>query len=199
MEDYGWSGLLAFGCPGAGKSLYSKGLAHTFDRPSLCLDMGACKGGLVGESETRIRDAMRVVRAIGGDGVFCVATANRLDTIPGELKRRFRYGIWMFDFPDQAQREKIWPIHLGKFGFPLDTPRPDDSLYAGSDIRNVCELAWRTGKGIKEEARFVGPVGKVSAEVIRDARKLADGRFLDATTGGLYSSVAKQGGRKVEV
>jgi len=200
MEDYNWAGIMAFGCPGGGKSLYSKGLANTFGKLSLCLDLNACKDSLVGNSEKNIREAMRVIRAIGGDRVFCVATANRLNTVPGELKRRFRYGIWMFDFPTDDERAKIWPIHRKKFDISDDDPLPDDKAYAGSDIRNCCELAWRMGVSLKEASQFLGPVGKVASDVISDSRKLADGRFLSAVRSGLYSvEDAEKSGKRRKV
>lgn len=200
MEDYNWTGILAFGCPGAGKSLYSKALANTFDKMSLCLDMNACKDSLVGNTGKNIREAMRVIKAIGGEQVFVVATANRLDSIPGELKRRFRYGVWMFDFPSHEEREKIWPIHRAKFDIDPEDDLPPDRNFAGSDVRNCCELAWRTGKTLWEASEFIGPVGKVAQDVIRDARKLANGRFLDTNRPGLYEAPVKGSGKRtVEV
>ena len=196
MEDFGWAGVMAYGCPGAGKSLYSKALASTFGKLSLNLDLNGCKDSLVGNTEKNIREAMKVIQAIGGDRVFCVATANRLNTIPGELKRRFRYGVWMFDFPGQNERDKIWPIHRKGFDIPKSDERPDDSDFAGSDIRNCCELANRMGKSLKFASQFLGPVGKVAADVIRDSRKLAEGRFLSATHPGLFRLEESAVGRR---
>jgi hypothetical protein len=200
MEDYGWTGILAFGCPGGGKSLYSKALANTFGKMPICFDINGCKDSLVGNSEKNIREAMRVIRAIGGDRVFCVATANRLNTIPGELKRRFSYGAWMFDFPTQEERSKIWPIHRAKYGIDENDEQPNDEAFAGSDIRNCCKLAWEMGKPLTYAAQFLGPVGKVASDVIRDARKLADGRFLSVTQPGLFEiEDASSSKRKVEI
>ena len=194
MEDNGWDGIVAFGCPGAGKSLYSKALANTFGRMSLSLDLNATKGSLVGESEKYVREAMSVIKAIGGDRAFFVATANRLNTIPGELLRRFRGGVWMFDFPGDEERAKIWPIHQVKYG--IGGPKPDDKMYAGSDIRNCCERAWKMGKDLSFASRFVAPVGKTARTVIRDAQQLADGNFLSASQPGLYRLGESSGGRR---
>jgi len=195
MEDNGWDGIVAFGCPGAGKSLYSKALANTFGRMSLSLDLNATKGSLVGESEKYVREAMGVIRAIGGDRVFFVATANRLNTIPGELLRRFRGGIWMFDFPGDEERSRIWPIHLAKYGVD-ESEKPDDKMYAGSDIRNCCERAWKMGKSLRFASQFIAPVGKTAKDVIRDAQRLADGNFLSASQPGLYRLGESGGGRR---
>ena len=187
MEDNDWDGIVAFGCPGAGKSLYSKALANTFGVLSLSLDLNATKGSLVGESEKYVREAMSVIKAIGSDRVFFVATANRLNTIPGELLRRFRGGIWMFDFPGDEERERIWPIHLKKFE-KSGKNTPDDRMYAGSDIRNCCERAWKMGCTIKYASQFIAPVGKTARDVIRSAQRLADGNFLSASHPGLYQA-----------
>ncbi|MFH0901553.1 MAG: AAA family ATPase, partial [Pseudomonadota bacterium] len=186
MEDNGWDGIVAFGCPGAGKSLYSKALANTFGVLSLSLDLNATKGSLVGESEKYVREAMSVIKAIGSDRVFFVATANRLNTIPGELLRRFRGGIWMFDFPGDEERERIWPIHRDDFAIAREDKQPDDRMYAGSDIRNCCERAWKMGVTLREASQFIAPVGKTARDVIRDSRQLADGNFLSASQVGLY-------------
>jgi len=196
MEDNGWDGIVAFGCPGAGKSLYSKALANTFGRMSLSLDLNATKGSLVGESEKYVREAMSVIKAIGDDRVFFVATANRLNTIPGELLRRFRGGVWMFDFPGDEERTKIWPIHRAKYGVAENDPKPDDKMYAGSDVRNCCERAWKMGRSLEYASQFVAPVGKTARDVIRDSQRLADGNFLSASQPGLYWLGESSGGRR---
>jgi len=201
MEDNCWDGIVAFGCPGAGKSLFSKALANTFGTLSLSLDLNATKGSLVGESEKYVREAMSVIKAIGENKVFFVATANRLNTIPGELLRRFRGGIWMFDFPGEDERERIWPIHLKQYKISShEHHKLDDRMYAGSDIRNCCERAWKLGCSLEYASQFIAPVGKTARKVIQDAQKLADGNFLDASRPGLYK-VPKAGGkgRSVEV
>jgi len=198
MEDNNWDGIVAFGCPGAGKSLFSKALANTFGVLSLSLDLNATKGSLVGESEKYVREAMNVIKAIGGDRVFFVATANRLNTIPGELLRRFRGGIWMFDFPGDEERKRIWPIHSEKFG--VGGKKPNDQMYAGSDIRNCCERAWKMNCTLEYASQFIAPVGKTAREVISSSQKLADGNFLSASRTGLYRAVeAGKKSRSVEV
>jgi len=47
-------------------------------------------------------------------GVFVVATANQLDSIPTELKRKGRFDeIFYIDLPDNVSRQEIFKIHLG--------------------------------------------------------------------------------------
>ncbi len=57
-------GTLLVGLPGCGKSLTAKALAGG-RMPLLRLDVGALFGGLVGQSESQTRQALRVVEAVG--------------------------------------------------------------------------------------------------------------------------------------
>ena len=105
----------------------------------------------------------------------------------------------MFDFPGDEEREWIWPIHLNKFE-KSGKNKPDDRMYAGSDIRNCCERAWKMGCTVKYASQFIAPVGKTARDVIRDAQRLADGNFLSASEPGLYRAPESGGkGRSVEV
>jgi hypothetical protein len=57
-------GLLIVGIPGTGKSLTAKATASIFARPLLKLDIGRLFGGLVGQSESNLRSAIRIAEAI---------------------------------------------------------------------------------------------------------------------------------------
>lgn len=66
-NEYGISipkGLLLLGVPGTGKSLTAKVIAKTWNFPLLRFDLGKVFGGIVGESEKNIRDALEVAKAI---------------------------------------------------------------------------------------------------------------------------------------
>lgn len=186
MEDYNWSGMIAFGPPGSGKSLYSKSLASTFNVLSLGLDLNATKGSLVGESEQTVRAAIKTIYAVGGKSVFCVATCNKLDSLPPELRRRFRYGTWMFDVPDAEERESIWRINRAKYDIAEDDPPPPDEGFTGADIRNLCELSRRTRMPLADAVQFVAPLCKSNPEAIERARQTATGKFLSSSRAGLY-------------
>jgi hypothetical protein len=189
MEDQDWAGLIAVGPPGSGKSIYSKTLGATHDAPTFSLDMGAAKGSLVGQSEERIRQAMKVIKAVAADGAFFVATCNKLEALPPELRRRFRYGLWFFDLPSRDERETIWNINARAFGINLarDTwPEGLDAGWTGAEIRNVCELAWRMSVSVVEAARFIVPVSTSDPGSIEKLRALADQKFLSASYPGVY-------------
>jgi len=66
-EEYGLKkprGTLFLGFPGAGKSLVCKAIASTWNMPLLKLDFGKLFGSLVGESETRAREVIKLAESI---------------------------------------------------------------------------------------------------------------------------------------
>jgi AAA+ superfamily predicted ATPase len=66
-SDYGLDtprGVLLVGVPGTGKSLSAKAIAGAFQMPLLRMDVGALMGGLVGQSESNTRQALKVAEAV---------------------------------------------------------------------------------------------------------------------------------------
>ena len=57
-------GILLIGAPGTGKSLAAKAISGEFNLPLLQLDVGKLFGGIVGQSESRIREMIRVSEAL---------------------------------------------------------------------------------------------------------------------------------------
>lgn len=57
-------GILLLGLPGSGKSAFCKSLGNETGRPTLILDVGALMGSLVGQSEERTRQALRIADAM---------------------------------------------------------------------------------------------------------------------------------------
>jgi hypothetical protein len=203
MEDNGHSGLIAVGLPGGGKSLYSKALGSTHGVPTIEVDMGAWKQAHVGESELNARAALRSIESVVGGRAFVVATCNKLDVLPSELRRRFKGGTWFFDLPTIEERESIWKVNLKAWEIKKPGPRPDDSNWTGAEIRNCCELAWQLGCSLKEAAKFIVPVAVADPEGLERLRSSAAGKFLSASTEGPYSKPTtaprSAGGRKMEV
>lgn len=58
-------GAMLVGIPGCGKSLTAKAIATAWGVPLLRLDLGGLKSKFVGESESNLRRALRVIEAIG--------------------------------------------------------------------------------------------------------------------------------------
>lgn len=66
-KEYGLTfpkGILLLGIPGTGKSLTAKAIGNMWRFPLLRLDMGKIFGGIVGESESNIRQALNIAEAI---------------------------------------------------------------------------------------------------------------------------------------
>ncbi len=188
MEDNGWTGVIEVGPPGSGKTAITQALGTTFGAPMLSFDLGAAKDKLVGSSEQLIRQCMKVIKAIGGSNVYFVATCNDISAgvITPDLLRRFTDGIYFFDLCTAEERAAIWPIHLARYGFPLDAERPKDADWTGSEIRNCVRLAYRRRCSLVDAARSIVPIAVSSAESIELLRRQATGKFLSASHPGTY-------------
>jgi hypothetical protein len=57
-------GILLLGVPGTGKSALCKALGNETGRPTLVLDVGSLMGSLVGQSEERTRQALKIIDAM---------------------------------------------------------------------------------------------------------------------------------------
>ncbi len=78
-------GVLLAGIQGTGKSLSAKTIAHEWRMPLLRLDAGRLFGGLVGESESRVRQMIRIVEAIAP----CVLWMDEVDKAFGNVTSGF--------------------------------------------------------------------------------------------------------------
>jgi hypothetical protein len=203
MEDNAWTGQIAVGPPGCAKSMFAQALGATHDVPTIALDLGAAKGSLVGQSEARVRGIVRVLKAVAGSGAYWVATCNRLETLPPELRRRFRFGLWYFDLPDAVERAAIWTLQMKRYQVRADQARemPDDAEWTGADIRNCCEIAWRLNASLVAAAQFITPVAKSNPEAIKKLRDTAHARFLSASYAGTFDRERKveTKGRKISI
>jgi SpoVK/Ycf46/Vps4 family AAA+-type ATPase len=188
-EDEGHTGFVAIGPGGSGKSLVSKAIGGTFGVPTLEADLGAAKGGIVGQSEERIRTLLKVVSGVAGGGrVLLVATCNRMASLPPELRRRMKFGMWYFDLPTAEGREAIWRLYFERYKLGAFAPGllPQDEGWTGAEIRNCCELASDLSVSVKDAATYIVPIIRSAPEQVRELRDMADGRFLDAAREGVY-------------
>lgn len=74
-------GVLLVGIQGTGKSLSAKTIAHEWRLPLLRLDAGRLFGGIVGESESRVRQMIQIVEAIAP----CVLWIDEVDKAFGNI------------------------------------------------------------------------------------------------------------------
>ena len=78
-------------------------------------------------------------------------------------------------------------MNEARYGLPTNPElRPEDATYTSSDIRNVCEIAWRLNCSLVDATRFLVPVATLDPDGLASLRKLANGRFLSASSPGLY-------------
>lgn len=204
MQDYHAIGVILVGVPGSGKSIIAKATGNDAGIPTVRLDLGACRGSLVGESEAKVRSALKTIRTISNGRSMWVATCNSLASLPPELRRRFKCGLWFFDTPSSEERAAIWEVHRLKWKIPADDPGViDDDGWTGAEIEQCAELAWRLNKPLAYAADFVVPISKSAPDRVEALRAQADGRWLNASERGVYRKpgsvaaplkvVAKQG------
>lgn len=186
MEDHEADGVIFVGPPGTAKSAMAKTTGNEGKIPTVILDMGGMKTSALGESESRIREAFKVINSIGNGKVFFVMTCNKIVSLPPELKSRFSSGTFYFDLPSSDEREKIFDIYLKKYELSDDWQSFDSEGWTGREIRNVCRLAWRQKLSLEEASKFIVPIFKSEIDSINSLRKHASGVFLSANVDGVY-------------
>lgn len=194
MQDNKWRGCILAGCPGSGKTLATICAGNTFGKRTLVIDMGAAKASLLGESERKIRLLMGVLKAVGGNDVFFMATVNRTDTLPPEFQARFNRGTWYFAPPNENERQSIWEIQAKRSELELKKHKlPNAEGWVGRDIRNCCEQAKELGCSLKEASEMIVVASKTSAKDIARLEILAEeGGWLSANYPGSYQREEKK-------
>jgi hypothetical protein len=189
MEKYGWPGHMAVGPAGTAKSAHAQAMAATHKIPLLPIDLGAAKGSLVGQSEQQIRAIMKAILAIAGEGgAYFVATCNKLDILPPELRRRFRFGIWYFDLPNSEERKAIGKLQTAKLKIPNDPNfwADDCDGWSGANIRDCVELAFAMALDVSKASSYIVPAAKQDPNGLERLRDMADTKFLSASYAGPY-------------
>lgn len=188
IEDNRYLFQLLVGVPGCGKTLLTICAGNTYDKLTLAADLGKCKSSLLGASEAAIRQTLDTIKAIGGQRVLIVATANRLDTLPAELlSRAGACGIWFFDVPTPEEKANIWKIQRKAFGLQ-EQELPDDTDWVGRDIRNACRTAKLLNVPLVEASVFTMKTGVVSRTLVAEAREKAEScGYLSVNTPGPYT------------
>lgn len=208
MQDKRTPGLIFIGHPGVAKSAIAKATGNTAGVPTIQFDLGGMKDSLVGASEARIRQALKVVDAVTGGRPLFIATCNDISALKPELRRRFRLGVFMFDLPTLAERDAIWKIYETKYQLTDAGPRPDDTDWTGAEIENCCELAWSLRTTLQDASRYIVPIARAARDRVEKLRSDADGKFISASVEGVYQSptnapttrqAARSGGRSVSV
>jgi hypothetical protein len=82
-------GVLLLSPPGCGKSQFAKALGRETGRPTITLDVGALMGSLVGETESRTRQALRTIDAMAP----CVVIADEIEKALGGASSQADSGV----------------------------------------------------------------------------------------------------------
>jgi hypothetical protein len=191
MNDYKVMGLLFVGVAGCAKSFLAQCCGAEFQVPVIALDLGACKGSLVGQSEQKIREALKVITAVSGGNRLFIGTTNSTDTITPQMLRRFKLGKFYFALPDEQEAAKIWPICQQRYGVRETDERPAGQ-YTGAEIDTICELSSRLGCTFTEASSYVVPVATSRAEEILAMDRAAHGRFTAASYPGPYRGAVQK-------
>jgi hypothetical protein len=190
MQDNNWDGITLPGFAGTGKTEWAKALGNEAGGMFLSMDLGGAKGGIVGDSERMIRQALAMLKAMGDENVLFVATCNDMSILQRkpELLRRLAYGIHFFDLPTTEEQAPIWDLYLKKFEI-TDTDLPACDGWTGAEIKKVCKLADEFGLPLKQVAGRITPVCKTMGEGVQALRSQAEkGGWLSAKTGRPYSA-----------
>jgi hypothetical protein len=190
LENEHACGLMFVGPPGSAKSMVAKAAGDAGGVPTIALDLGGMKASLVGQSEQRIRDALKTITAISAGKTLWIATCNKISKLPPELRRRFTLGTFFFDLPTAEERALIWEKQLAAHGLePVDTEAPgfiDDRQWTGAEIKACIEVAIKTGRDLVDAAKYIVPAARQMPEALDALRKLADNCFLSASYEGEY-------------
>lgn len=188
MQNKKAQGLMFVGHPGSAKSMVAKATGNTAGVVTISLDLGAMKGQHVGDSEQNIRAAMKVIDAVSQGRALYIATCNKIDAIPAELKRRFTLGTFFFDLPTVDERAAIWKFYLKKFELKSDSKMRavEYEGWTGADIENCCKRAWMFNCSIGEAAKYATPICKTNPQGVEALRNVANGAFISANYEGLY-------------
>jgi hypothetical protein len=128
-------------------------------------------------------------------GAFFVLTANEVASLPGPLMRAGRMdAVYFVDLPGEEQRERIWDIHLAKYGIHADLLTvPSSEGWSGAEIEHCCRSAAMYGLTLEQAAGFVVPVATSQAAEIEALRQeAAKNGWLSAEKPGPYTRGASQ-------
>lgn len=189
MEDQDYTGLVAFGVPGASKTHITKAAGATFGAPVVILSIPDVMEKFVGSSNENFRTALTMIRAISQGRALFIGTCNAMVNLSGPLRRRFCFGEWMFPLPGKEERAAIWKIHLAKQGLTdKGYQLPADEGWTGAEIRNCCRLARRMRVDLRSASAYISPVSRTMSEEIERMYALANGRFQSATYPGVFTT-----------
>jgi hypothetical protein len=200
MEKNNYHGMVFMGAPGTGKSM----TAQSTGILTCQLDFGALMNSLVGESQSRLRQAMSIIHAVSRGKVLFLATCNSTAALNPALMRRFKSGKFYFDLPNAEDRTAIWQHYCDRHGYTdcQVQNHPVDDGWSPANIKVCVETADSMGILIDEAAEYIVPEGQASARSIEALRSQAEGVWISASESGPYHRPTKtpsEPTRKIDV
>lgn len=180
IEDHNSYCVSLTGLPGTGKSLIAKTMGPQFGRMVVRMDLGAMKGSYVGESESNLRAALRLITSLSSDNALFIATSNSVNALDTALRSRF-VDTFYFPLPTSDELAPVWDIHRSKYNLEGDIP--EDTGWVARNIKQCCEKAYRLNMTLEEAAETVIPTGVAMAREVERLNEQAHGRYLSASTG----------------
>lgn len=119
--------------------------------------------------------------------VYLIATCNDISKLPPEFSRAERFdAVFYLDLPGPDERRAIWQLYVRQFELDATQRLPDDTDWAGAEIRACCRLAALLDLPLVQAAQNVVPVAVTAVESVERLRTWASGRCLSAEQPGLY-------------
>lgn len=197
VNDGGHYGVMLGGWAGTGKTQLSKAVGYAAKKPVLMLDFGGMKGGIVGQSEERVRNVLKILTAMAMDRkILFIASANRTTIFTPEFNRRFP-DQFFFDLPTGEARKAIWDVYVAKNKLTPEQaafPEGFDHGWSPDEIRRACERAALFKKSVLHVSQHIIPSSLSGKARLKEMREQAHERFLSASEPGLYRMPDADGG-----
>lgn len=188
MQNNGWTGCIGYGFPGTGKSELAKAFGHECGALTVEADLGAMKHIWVGSSEARMRQFIKIIKAMGQKKVFFFATCNHIEILRPELVRRFKCGVWFSDLPSRDEKDVIWKLKVRKYDIPQQEV-PNDEGWTGAEIEVCCSTARDLKISLKDACKFMTVVSHGMGDQVHQMRKAASNKYISMQHPGVYTYV----------
>jgi hypothetical protein len=122
-------------------------------------------------------------------GAYILSTCNNVEIFvqSPELIRSGRCdGVFFFDVPTKAERDKIWDIYRAKFRVPSHFETPESTGWTGANIAECCRKALENGVSLTDVASLIRPPTKNEKGLKLKQETAVAQHYLSAATGGIY-------------
>jgi len=147
------------------------------------IEKGLPKKNNFGGGDTAERSMSQILKLLSDRPVpfIAFATSNNISSLPPEWLRAGRWDTApiFVDLPNEEERDQILSFYKGKY--KVDGDLGDTSGWSGAELKEVCELAWKSGRPLDQVKSWIVPISMTMKEDIDALRKWADGRTIPAS------------------